>query len=206
MIGWLSGTVRARDPIAGEVILEAGGVGYQITVSLQTLAAVPDLGNPCTLWIHTHVREDALALFGFGDPIERRVFRLLTGVPQVGPKLAVAVLGGFPLPELLAAIEGEQRMLLERIPGVGKRTAERILLDLKDKVGPLRDATGPTPTAADSGVHVSSSFADDARAVLVNLGWKVKDVDVALGKADDGKPATLDALVRRALAHLMSRP
>jgi Holliday junction DNA helicase RuvA len=206
MIGWLNGTVRARDPIAGEVILDVGGVGYQITVSLQTLAAVPEIGQPCTLWIHTHVREDLLALFGFGDPIERRAFRLLIGVPQVGPKLAIAVLGGFPLAELLAAIETEQRLLLERIPGVGKRTAERILLDLKDKVAPLRDATGPSPSPADSGVHLSSTFADDARAVLVNLGWKVKDVDVALGKADDGKPATLDALVRRALAHLMSRP
>ncbi len=206
MIGWLSGTVRARDPIAGEVILDVGGVGYQIAVSLQTLAGVPDLGQACTLWIQTHVREDVLALFGFADAIERRAFRLLIGVPQVGPKLAIAVLGGFPIGELLAAIETEQRVLLERIPGVGKRTAERILLDLKDKVAPLRDALAPVSTPADSGIHLSSSFADDARAVLVNLGWKAKDVEVALAKADDGAPATLDALVRRALALLMSRP
>jgi holliday junction DNA helicase RuvA len=206
MIGWLSGTVRARDPIAGEVILDVGGVGYQITVSLQTFAAVPELGGACTLWIQTHVREDVLALFGFADPTERRAFRLLIGVPQVGPKLAIAVLGGFPLGELLAAIEGEQRSLLERIPGVGKRTAERILLDLKDKVTPLREAVGTPSTAADSGIHVASSFADDARAVLVNLGWKAKDVDAALAKADDGQPGSLDSLVRRALASLMSRP
>lgn len=206
MIGWLSGTVRARDPLAGEVILDVGGVGYQITVSLQTLGAVPEIGETCTLWIQTHVREDVLALFGFADPTERRAFRLLIGVPQVGPKLAIAVLGGFPLGELLAAIEAEHRTLLERIPGVGKRTAERILLDLKDKVAPLREAIGAAVGPADSGVHPSSSFADDARAVLVNLGWKAKDVDAALTKADDGQPGTLDALVRRALAHLMSRP
>lgn len=206
MIGWLGGIVRARDPITNEVILDVGGVGYQVAVSLQTLASVPEIGSACALWIQTHVREDALALFGFADPIERRAYRLLVGVPQVGPKLAIAVLGGFPLPELLAAIEGEQRVLLERIPGVGRRTAERILLDLKDKVGPLRDALTPGASPADSGIHVASTFADDARAVLVNLGWKAKDVDIALGKADDGQPGTLDALVRRALAYLMSRP
>ncbi len=201
MIGWLSGIVRARDPLAGEVILDVGGVGYQLTVSLQTLAAVPSNGESCELWIHTHVREDVLALFGFGDVTERRAFRMLVGVPQVGPKLAIAVLGGFPLPELLAAIEAENRALLERIPGVGKRTAERILLDLKDKVGALAPTSVPKkPSAA------TSSFGDDAREVLVNLGWKVKEVDVALGKADDGSHASLDSLVRRALALLMARP
>lgn len=200
MIGWLSGIVRARDPLAGEVILDVGGVGYQLTVSLQTLASVPTNGEPCELWIHTHVREDVLALFGFGDATERRMFRMLIGVPQVGPKLAIAVLGGFPLPELLAAIEGENRTLLERIPGVGKRTAERILLDLKDKVGVLAPSSTPSKPSA------SSSFADDAREVLVNLGWKAKEVDAALSKADDGAHASLDSLVRRALALLMSRP
>jgi Holliday junction DNA helicase RuvA len=203
MIGWLSGMVRARDPIAGEVILDVNGVGYQLTVSLQTLAAVPPIGQSCELWIHTHVREDALALFGFGDPTERRAFRLLTGVPQVGPKLAIAVLGGFPLPELLAAIESDNRLLLERIPGVGKRTAERILLDLKEKVGALLPSAGARPTAASG---PASSHADDAREVLVNLGWKAKEVDTALAKADDGSHGSLDALVRRALVLLMARP
>ncbi|MBX7083573.1 MAG: Holliday junction branch migration protein RuvA [Nannocystaceae bacterium] len=205
MIGWLSGTVAARDPIAGELVLAAGGVGYQVAVSLQTLAAVPAVGEPCTLWIHTHVREDVIALFGFADPIERRAFRLLLGVPQVGPKLAVAVLGGFPLPELLAAIEGEQRTLLERIPGVGKRTAERILLDLKEKVAPLRDALRGDAVAV-TPVASGSDFRDDAREVLVNLGWKGKEVDTALAKADDGSHRSLDALVRRTLALLMARP
>jgi holliday junction DNA helicase RuvA len=200
MIGWLSGIVRARDPLAGEVILDVGGVGYQLIVSLQTLAAVPPIEQRCELWIHTHVREDVLALFGFGDPTERRMFRMLIGVPQVGPKLAIAVLGGFPLPELLAAIESDNRTLLERIPGVGKRTAERILLDLKDKVGALAPASTPSKPST------TSSFADDARAVLVNLGWKAKEVDTALGKADDGTHTSLDSLVRRALAMLMARP
>lgn len=209
MIGWLSGTVRARDPISGEVIVDTGGVGYQVAVSLQTLAAVPDLGQPVTLWIHMHVREEVLALFGFADPVERRAFRLLLGVPQVGPKLAIGVLGGFPLAQLLEAIATGARAHLERIPGVGKRTAERILLDLQDKVEPLQielrgGKTGPrTPASATP----TDALRDDARAVLVNLGWKAKDVDAAIAKADDEGPhASLDALVRRALALLMARP
>jgi Holliday junction DNA helicase RuvA len=209
MIGWLSGTIAARDPIAGEVILDVGGVGYQVTASLQTLASVPDVGQACTLFIHTHVREDLLALFGFANTTERRAFRLLLSVPQVGPKLAIAVLGGFPLPQLLEGIATGARTQLERIPGVGKRTAERILLDLQDKVEPLQmELRGGTPSPKSEITPKSGdALRDDARAVLVNLGWKPKEVDAAIAKADDEGPhASLDALVRRALALLMARP
>jgi Holliday junction DNA helicase RuvA len=210
MIGWLSGTIVARDPFTGEVILDVGGVGYQVTASLQTLASVPDIGQPCKLFIHTHVREDLLALFGFASTTERRAFRLLLGVPQVGPKLAIAVLGGFPLAQLLEGIATGARAQLERIPGVGKRTAERILLDLSDKVEPLqmelRGSTGPSPRTDDA-PKSGDALRDDARAVLVNLGWKSKEVDAAIAKADDEGPhVSLDALVRRALALLMARP
>jgi holliday junction DNA helicase RuvA len=205
MIGWLSGMVRARDPITGEVILDVGGVGYLLTVSLQTLAAVPPIGQTCELWVHTYVREDQLALYGFGDPIERRTFRMLIGVPQVGPKLAIGVLGGFPLPALLAAIEGENRVMLERIPGVGKRTAERILLDLKEKVALLMPVVPGSP-ASTPGTSTGSTHAEDARAVLVNLGWKAKDVEAALARTETSAHESLDAVVRHALALLMARP
>ena len=209
MIGWLRGLVRVRDALRGEVVLDVGGVGYLVTVSWQTQGDVPEVEQPCQLWVHTHVREEALQLFGFSSTAERDVFRLLTGVPQVGPKLAVAVLGGFPLPELLAAIAGGERATLERIPGVGKRTAERILLDLKDKVGVLLEALpaaqGPAPAAeATSG---DDQLRDEARLVLVSLGWKAKAVDAALETAlaaSEGSES-LDALVRRALAQLMAR-
>ncbi len=209
MIGWLSGTIAARDPIAGEVILDVGGVGYQVTASLQTLASVPEVGQPCTLFIHTHVREEVLALYGFASTTERRMFRLLLGVPQVGPKLAIAVLGGFPLAQLLEGIAAGARAQLERIPGVGKRTAERILLDLQDKVEPLQmELRGGAPSPKSDGApKAGDALRDDARAVLVNLGWKPKEVDAAIAKADDEGPhASLDALVRRALALLMARP
>lgn len=211
MIGWLRGKVRVRDVSRGEVVLDVGGVGYVAMVSWQTLAAVPEEKQTCELWIHTHVREDALALYGFATTGERDVFRLLTGVPQVGPKLAITVLGGFPLVELLGAIATGERATLERIPGIGKRTAERILLDLKEKVVPLLEGLPglgrpSAPVAAPAG---EDTLREEAREVLVGLGWKPKPVEAALekvAKAEDvaGAP-TLDGLVRRALAELMAR-
>ncbi len=209
MIGHLRGNVLVRDALTGTIVLDVGGVGYQLTVSWQTFAEVPEEGQDCALWVHTHVREDALSLFGFVRPEERRMFQLLTSVPQVGPKNAVAVLGGFPLPELLEAIGQSQQATLQRIPGVGKRTAERIILDLREKVEPLvaslgleDDTENPTPSA-----EPGDALDDEARAVLVNLGWKPKVVDGALAKAHEADPAPedLDALVRRTLAVLMAR-
>jgi holliday junction DNA helicase RuvA len=208
MIGWLSGIVRSRDPLTGEVILDAGGVGYQLVVSWQTFASVPEVGQKAELWIHTHVREDVLALFGFATVAEKRMFRLLTSVPQVGPRNAVAVLGGFPLDELLRAIADGERATLERIPGVGKRTAERILLDLKDKMAPLLEALGqPPPGTKPEYPPSDEALRDEAQAVLTNLGWKPKPVEKAIETvlAEDAPPDTLDALVRRALASLMAR-
>ena len=210
MIGWLSGVVKIRDVQRGEVVLDVGGVGYLVTVSWQTLADVPEPGQPCELWIHTHVREEALSLFGFAQTAEREVFRRLTGVPQVGPKLAVAVLGGFPLAELLTAIAGGERATLERIPGVGKRTAERILLDLKDKVAPLLESLGEGEAAAPEkpAAGDDDQLREDARLVLTNLGWKAKAVETALDAAqaeESDEDESLDGLVRRALAKLMAR-
>lgn len=209
MIGWLSGVVRARDPLTGEVIVDAGGVGYQLVVSWQTFAEVPAVGQQCELWVHTHVREDLLALFGFATVAEKKMFRLLTSVPQVGPRNAVAVLGGFPLSELLSAIAGRERATLERIPGVGKRTAERILLDLGDKVQPLLETVGRGDDARvePPASPTDSELRDEARAVLTNLGWKPKPVDKALETAleQQDAPEDLDSLVRRSLAVLMAR-
>jgi Holliday junction DNA helicase RuvA len=209
MIGWLRGKVHVRDVARGEVVLDVGGVGYLVAVSWQTLADVPEVGQVCALWIYTHVREEALNLYGFAMPAERDMFRLLTGVPQVGPKLAVAVLGGFPLVELLGAIAAGERATLERIPGIGRRTAERILLDLKDKVVPLLESLQggerPAPPAAPAS---DDRLREEAREVLVNLGWKPKPVEAALDKAikaaDELGGHTLDGLVRRALAQLMA--
>lgn len=207
MIGWLSGKVLVRDATTGEVVVDVGGVGYQLAVSWQTMAALPEVGQPCELWVHTHVRAEALALFGFATKAERTMFRLLTSVPQVGPKNAIGVLGGFPLSELLTAIADGERGTLERIPGVGKRTAERILLDLKERVEPLRmvsTVSGKRPQPSEP-ERDEDPAVTEARAVLVNLGWKAKPVDTALEKtaAELDGALELEPLVRGALAKLM---
>lgn len=208
MIGRLTGTVELRDPSAGRVLLDVQGVGYEVAVSLQTLSDVPDPGQPCTLWIHTHVREDALSLFGFAKPEARAMFRLLTSVPKVGPKHALATLGGLPLGKLVHTIASGDAARLTKIPGIGKRTSEQIILTLKDKVALLGlalegEAETPEP-ATDDGSH---PLASDAAAMLVALGWKPKVVDKALSQvlADADADTSLDELVRRALASLMER-
>lgn len=209
MIGHLRGIVLVRDALSGTIVLDVGGVGYQLIVSWQTFAEVPSQAEECSLWVHTHVREDALALYGFVQPEERRMFQLLTSVPQVGPRNAVAVLGGFPLLELLEAIAQGDQATLQRIPGVGKRTAERIILDLREKVEPLAASLGIADAEGAEASQAGSTDAldDEARAVLVNLGWKAKVVDGALAKAHGSEPAPedLDGLVRRTLAVLMGR-
>ncbi len=209
MIGWLHGLVKVRDAQRGEIVLDVGGVGYLVAVSWQTLADVPEPGLACELWIHTHVREEALNLYGFATPAERDMFRMLTGVPQVGPKLAVAVLGGFPLADLLGAVAASEGATLQRIPGVGKRTAERIILDLRDKAASVLESmgSGTEPDEAAPAAATQDQRREEARLVLVNLGWKAKPVEAALdhamGQQDDS--ASLDAVVRRALATLMAR-
>ncbi len=207
MIGWLSGVVVARDPAQGVVVLNVSGVGYEVRVSLQTLAEVGDLDELCTLWIHTYVREDQLLLYGFGSPQEKRLFLLLNSVPKVGPKHALAALGGFPFAELVDHLRQGRHDQLQKIPGIGKKTAEQILLSLGDKVGDLGvgEATQPSAPRVDGG----SALQDEARAVLVELGWRLKEVDTALVRViasgwSDGDGA-LDDLVRRTLAQLMER-
>jgi len=208
MIGWLSGIVVARDPAQGVVVINVAGVGYEVRVSMQTLAEVGDLDELCTLWIYTYVREDQLLLYGFATPAEKRLFLLLNGVPKVGPKHALAALGGFPFNELVDHLLQGRHDQLQKIPGIGKKTAEQILLSIGDKVhdlgSPGEAVTAPVGPRTDGG----SAQQDEARAVLVGLGFRLKEVDAALVRVvaagwDEG--GALDDLVRRALAHLMER-
>lgn len=206
MIGWLEGEVLERDPSAGLVVLNVGGVGYELRMSLQTLGHVPEPGERCALFVHTHVREDALVLYGFARRESRLMFRMLNAVPKVGPKNALATLGGLPLAELVSTIAGSQATRLTKIPGIGKRTAEQIVLTLKDKLVPLQialggdDAPSPTPLSADE--HPRRA---EAEQMLIALGWKAKPVqkalDASLTESDD--KLELDAVVRSALKLLM---
>src|SRR5438874_3846347 len=148
MIGHLSGTVREKHP--NQVIVEAGGVGYEVQIPISTYTSLPAEGAAVSLRIYTHVREDALALFGFATPEEKLVFERLISVSGIGPKLAITVLSGLPTAELIAAIRSNDLARLVRIPGVGKKTAERIVLELKDKLMAV-DAGGKAAPVAETG-------------------------------------------------------
>src|SRR5512145_2251374 len=142
MIAYLRGAILEKHP--NQVIVDAGGVGYDVTIPISTYSALPAVGAEVRLRIHTHVREDALALFGFLTQEEKTLFERLIDVSGIGPKLAVTVLSGLPTTDLIAAIRHGHVEQLVRIPGVGKKTAERIVLELRDKLGPL--GAGATPT------------------------------------------------------------
>ncbi len=213
MIGWIQGKVVRRDA-AGLIIVDSGGVGYELRVSIQTLASVPGPSERVTLWVHTNVREDAITLFGFADLVEKQLFRMLTSVPKVGPRHAVAVLGGFPARELIECIAGRESGKLVKIPGIGKKTAEQIVLTLGDKVLTLlevmRAEAGEGPSQTELLPEGGEDFEDAAREVLTSLGWKGKAVERALTKVStelgEGEAKVdLDALVRATLAELMSR-
>jgi Holliday junction DNA helicase RuvA len=213
MLGWLRGIVVVRNPAAGVVIVETQGIGWELHVSIQTLAGVPDEGREVTLHVHTNVREDAIQLFGFADAWEKQLFRMLTSVPKVGPKNAIAVLGGFPVRELVECIAGRESAKLVKIPGIGGKTAEQIVLTLHDKMPTvlelMRIAGGQAPVQTELPAE-PAEFGVEARDVLVSLGWKLKAVEKALREVGDelgeaGRSTNLDAIVRATLAKLMER-
>jgi Holliday junction DNA helicase RuvA len=218
MIGWVHGKVVRRLPAAGVVIVEANGIGWELQVSLQTLASVPEEGQVVELWIHTNVREDAIQLFGFAEEREKQLFRMLTSVPKVGPKNALAVLGGFPVLELVECVASGDSAKLTKIPGIGKKTAEQIVLTLHEKavnlLEHLRIESGTAPKQTElpreTAEELASGLTIAARDVLISLGWKPKLVEKALESVaselgEEVARATLDMLVRSALAKLMER-
>ncbi|MBI1796129.1 MAG: Holliday junction branch migration protein RuvA [Candidatus Eisenbacteria bacterium] len=203
MIASLRGTLAEKG--AGDCVVEAGGVGYRVQVSTHTAAALPDPGTPVFLLTHQVVREDALMLFGFADAEERRLFELLITVSGVGPKVALAVLSGLKPQALARAIRDENLAGLVAIPGVGRKTAERLVVELRDKLDVLAAAGGApaAPAAGARGVLPRSERFDDAVAALVRLGYSAAQAqDVVRRVAEDGDGASLEDLVRRALARL----
>ncbi len=205
MIGRLVGRVVAHEA-DGISVLDVAGVGYEVTVPQGTLGrARADDGGRITLWVHTHVREDALSLFGFSDELERAAFRVLLGVSNVGPRIAVAVLGALPAAELAAAVARKDLMAFTSISGVGKRIAERLLLELRDKlpVVPLGDA----PQGAPSGAHAkgAGAWAEKLRGALTGMGFKPAEAEravSALGDRGDREEQAFETLLRDALALL----
>ena len=201
MIGWLTGKLQSK--AADSVIINVGGVGYQVAVPVSTLNAIAGPGEEVTLHIHTHVREDSLSLYGFGTELEKDVFLLLMSISGIGPKLALTVLSGLSVQELVAAISSSDDSKLRGIPGIGKKTAARMCLELKDKVrllAPDASLHAPVAPAASSGIW------DDAVSALVNLGYKRPVAEEAVNKAQQGRPdVRIEELVREALSILMKR-
>jgi Holliday junction DNA helicase RuvA len=197
MIAHLRGTILEKHP--NQVIVEAAGVGYDVQIPISTFTALPDQGATAVLRIHTHVREDALLLFGFATPEEKTVFERLISVSGIGPKLAITVLSGLPTAELITAIRSGDLPRLIRIPGIGKKTAERIVLELKDKLMAV-DSTGKAAPVAESGPSYSM-LERDVLSALQNLGCSRPAAEDALRKVlEKGTPAEFEPLFRAALA------
>ncbi|MHB1674845.1 MAG: Holliday junction branch migration protein RuvA [Acidobacteriaceae bacterium] len=193
MIAHLRGRLLSKTPQTA--VVEAAGVGYEVTISIPTFTALPAEGNEVALLVYTHVREDALALFGFTTATEKRLFEKLLSISGIGPKLAITVLSGLPPERLVAAIHSQNHATLTRIPGVGKKTAERIVLELKDKFQELVSA-GATADA-------STPVSEDVLSALVNLGYQrasaQKGVEAAMAR-DPQAGKDFETLFRAAMA------
>lgn len=181
------------------VIVEANGIGYRIFVPLMTFYELPSKDQSVTLHIHTHVRPDAISLFGFSTEEEKNVFELMLSVSGIGPKLAINILSGISSEELIRAVSHGNLNRLVSIPGVGKKMAERMILELKDKMVKL--STYEAIYKADGDIEVFDSIIDDALSALVNLGYKNQKARDVLDKIikESSESLTLDVLLKKAL-------
>jgi holliday junction DNA helicase RuvA len=193
MIAHLRGTLLSKHP--NQAIVETHGVGYDVTISVPTFTELPAPGAEVALYIHTHVREDALSLYGFRRPAEKLLFEKLLTVSGIGPKLAITILSGMPADEMVSAIRGGDLVRLTRIPGIGKKTAERMVLELRDKL------PAPTGTAETSTVS-ASPIEEDVISALVNLGYQRAAAEKALLSVRGKSPQSFEVLFREALGSL----
>lgn len=191
MIGYLRGKLISKHP--NQAIVEVAGVGYEVNISIPTFSGLPTLGSEVSLFIHTHVREDALALFGFLRAEHKQLFEKLIGVSGIGPRLAITILSGMQADAMVAAIKSNNVGALTRIPGIGKKTAERMVLELRDKL----DAFG-----AQEAIAVVSPVEEDVISALINLGYQRGVVERTLGRLPRGANESFDELFRRSLAAL----
>lgn len=196
MIAWLSGAIRDKKPTS--VVIETGGVGYLVRISLPTFYSLGEEGSTVSLYVHTYVKEDALQLFGFSTGGEKELFNRLIGVNKVGPKLAITILSGMAANEFLEAVNNKDVAKLSSVPGIGKKTAERIILELSDKLADLIDSSGKEGEGkSEPGIF------DDAVDALVSLGYKKADArkEVKAAHASDPKGG-LEDILKQALNSL----
>lgn len=195
MIAHLRGKLLAKSP--NQAIVETAGVGYDVVISVPTFSDLPTVGAEVALHIHTHVREDSLALYGFLRPAEKQLFEKLITVSGIGPKLAITILSGMPVAEMTGAIRGNDVARLTRIPGIGRKTAERMVLELRDKL-PVAEAGQVAATASANPVE------EDVLSALMNLGYQRAAAEKALAAASrNGKAGqNFESLFRESLAVL----
>ena len=194
MIAHLRGKLIAKSP--SHAIVEAGGVGYELAITIPTYSGLPALDQEIALYVYTHVREDALALFGFLQRAEKQLFEKLIGVSGIGPKLGITILSGMSAEAVVAAIRGNDVATLTRIPGIGKKTAERMVLELRDKLDQF---------AAPPVTPVATAIEEDVISALVNLGYQRALAERALSRipsARNGEKQSFEVLFREALAAL----
>lgn len=199
MIAFLTGRLAFKAPT--HLTLDVQGVGYEVHIPLSTYYALPNLDEVTALNIHTHLREDAIQLFGFLSQSEKESFLLLTSVSGIGPKLALSVLSSLPITDLVHAIQNEDVEKLATVPGIGKKSAGRIVLELKDKVGKIQGGSSRLATADNSAVNGPY---EDALSALINLGYRAQDAKEALKRATKAATGSLalKELIREGLKEL----
>jgi holliday junction DNA helicase RuvA len=190
MIGQLRGTLADKRP--NQVLVDVGGVGYQVQVPLSTFAGLGALHGEVTLLIHTHLREDQIALYGFLTAREKQCFEMLISASGVGPNLALKILSGMSLDELVPAIRKGDVVNLKRIPGVGQKTAERIVVELRDKLAAIEVVEAGKPAAR-------SQVEADVASALGNLGYEARLVEKAIERARESANGNFESLLRAAL-------
>jgi Holliday junction DNA helicase RuvA len=194
MIAHLRGKLLAKHP--NQVIVETSGVGYDVTISVPTFSDLPEIGAEVALHIHTHVREDVIALYGFLRSSEKLLFEKLITVSGIGPKLAITILSGMPADDMVRAIRGNDIARLTRIPGIGKKTAERMVLELRDKLPEAGPSAAPT-------IPSLSATEEDVLSALVNLGYQRVAAEKTLAvAAKEGEGKSFDQMFRAALNRL----
>jgi Holliday junction DNA helicase RuvA len=191
MIAHLRGKLLTKHP--NQAVVETGGVGYDVNISIPTFSELPAAGSEVALHVHTHVREDQIALYGFRHSAEKQLFEKLITVSGIGPKLAITILSGMPAEEMVAAIRGNDLARLTRVPGVGKKTAERMVLELRDKLSAEKPGEATAPIAL-------SETEQDVLSALVNLGYQRTAAEKAMASVT--KNGSFETMFREALGRL----
>jgi Holliday junction DNA helicase RuvA len=198
MIAHLRGLLLSKAP--NQAVIECAGVGYELAISVTTFSALANEGAEASLHVHTHVREDQIALFGFAEAQEKRLFEKLLTISGIGPKLAITVLSGISADRLVMAIRGADHAALTKVPGIGKKTAERVVLELKDKLEDIAVAQDVAGT-----VHHYGAAGDDALSALINLGYPRPAAQKAIDTAIERNPELakdFETLFRAAMASI----